>query len=423
VALVAGWAGERQQSPRQSQVMLAYTRADVGELNRLAREQVRAVGELGPDQVVQTERGERAMASGDRLMFLRNERGLGAGPGGRWGAAVKNDTLGTVLAVDAGGERLTVRLDGPGGSGGAGGVGQEGKNAGLEVTFSVRDYAHLDHGYAATIHKAQGVTVDRAHVLASAHMDRHAAYVALTRHRDGVALHWSSEELGDRAGLARTLGRERAKDTSLDYAGMERAYAERRGLDPLRPESAIVVPRPGPGPKAAREPERVPLAPVPPAGLAEDVAQGRARFRERFEAHRQQQAQRAADEAAARELVGRWDRLLTGFKATLPRLDADPAHGPAREALLRFGQEVRGQPGAVGILQQQGEAFGMGERPNLARVLAGARPERAVGGIVEAAETGMRARLQERAVQQEAQRQELASRPRPSQRRGPSMGR
>jgi hypothetical protein len=241
-ALVDGWTAERGAAPEQSRVILAYTRADVAELNGLARDRLRQAGELGLDQVVQTERGERAMASGDRLMFLRNERGLGVGPGGRGGVAVKNGSLGTVLAVDSKGERLTVRLDGLGGAGGqAGQVGQEGKDAAPVVTFYVRDYGHLDHGYAATVHKAQGVTVDRAHVLASAHMDRHAAYVALTRHRDGVALHWSAEELGDRAGLGRALGRERAKDTSLDYGGPELAYAERRGLDPLRPESAIMV--------------------------------------------------------------------------------------------------------------------------------------------------------------------------------------
>ncbi len=420
-ALVAGWAAERRAASEQSRVMLAYTRADVGELNRLAREQVRAAGGLGVEYQVETERGQRAMAAGDRLMFLRNERGLGAGPGGRGGVAVKNGSLGTVLAVEAQGERLTVRLDGPGSPAGAG---QEGKDTRPVVTFYLRDYAYLDHGYAATIHKAQGVTVDRAHVLASAHMDRHAAYVALTRHRDGVALHWSVEELGDRAGLGRALARERTKDTSLDYGGPERAYAERRGLDLLRPESAIVVSRPGP--EAAPRPAAPAAAgPAPGPELAQDVAQGRARFRARFEAHRRQQAQQAADEAAARELVERWDRLLTGFNAVLPRLDADPAYGTAREALLGFGQEVRGQPGAAGVLRGQGEAFGMGGRPNLQRVLADPQPERVVGGIVEAAEAGMRVRLQERAAQQQAaqegareasRRQSLAS-----QRSGPSM--
>ena len=93
-ALVDGWAAERQAAPERSRVILAYTRADVAELNGLARERLRQAGELGPDQVVQTERGARAMASGDRLMFLRNERALGAGPGGQGGVAVKNGSLG-----------------------------------------------------------------------------------------------------------------------------------------------------------------------------------------------------------------------------------------------------------------------------------------------------------------------------------------
>ena len=70
-ALVDGWDAVRQQSPTASQVILAYTRADVVALNGLARERLRATGDLGPDQVVQTERGERAFARGDQLMFLR----------------------------------------------------------------------------------------------------------------------------------------------------------------------------------------------------------------------------------------------------------------------------------------------------------------------------------------------------------------
>ena len=293
-ALVEGWAAERRAAPEQSRVILAYTRADVAELNRLARERLRQAGELGPDQAVQTEGGARAMATGDRLMFLRNERAIGAGPVGRGGVAVKNGSLGTVRAVEAGGERLTVRLDGPGGSGrpgGPAGVGQEeGKDGRPVVTFYVRDYGHVDHGYAATTHKAQGVTVDRAHVLASEHMDRHAAYVALTRHRDGVALHWSAEELGDRAGLGRTLGRERAKDTTLDYgAGPERdqvaAYAERRGLEPLRPDSAIVVRRP--------EPE---AAPRPASSLTREAVRRALGWHEE-----QRQRSRAVRPAAAPE--------------------------------------------------------------------------------------------------------------------------
>src|SRR4051794_12424962 len=154
---------------------------------------------------------ERAFAAGDRVMFLRNERSMG----------VKNGTLGTLERIE--GSSLSVRLDGA---------------EGRAVSFDLKDYAHVDHGYAATIHKAQGVTVGRAHVLASAHMDRHAAYVGLTRHREGLELHWAREDLTNRAGLDRALSRERAKDTTLDYRA---GFAERRGI--LVPDSEIIVSR------------------------------------------------------------------------------------------------------------------------------------------------------------------------------------
>ncbi|MGH7212492.1 MAG: Ti-type conjugative transfer relaxase TraA, partial [Acetobacteraceae bacterium] len=107
------------------------------------------------------ERGERSFTSGDRVMFLQNKRGLG----------VKNGTLGSIVEVSA--RSMTVRTD-------------DGRN----VSFDLKDYNRIEHGYAATIHKAQGMTVDRAHVLATpGMMDAHGSYVALSRHRDGMDLH------------------------------------------------------------------------------------------------------------------------------------------------------------------------------------------------------------------------------------------
>ena len=61
-------------------------------------------------------------------------------------------------------------------------------------TISTDGYTDFDHGYATTIHKSQGATVDRSYVLASRSMDRHLAYVAMTRHREDMALFISNRD-------------------------------------------------------------------------------------------------------------------------------------------------------------------------------------------------------------------------------------
>jgi hypothetical protein len=136
-------------------------------------------------------------------MFLQNERGLG----------VKNGTLGTIEQVSE--RSMSVRAD-----------------DGRSISFDLKDYNRIDHGYAATIHKAQGMTVDRTHVLATPGLDAHASYVALSRHRDGMELHYGNDDFASRDRLVNTLSRDRAKDMASDYERLDpaQAYAERRGI-------------------------------------------------------------------------------------------------------------------------------------------------------------------------------------------------
>ncbi|MDR7230314.1 Ti-type conjugative transfer relaxase TraA [Caulobacter sp. BE264] len=191
--LVERWDRDRVAEPGKSRIILTHTNDEVRDLNLTARDRLRQAGALGEDVTVKAERGDRQFAVGDRLMFLKNDRGLG-GAGG-----VKNGMLGEIEQVSA--TRMTVRLD-----------------AGRSVAFDLKDYAQVDHGYAATIHKSQGVTVDRTHVLATPGMDRHGAYVALSRHRESVQLHYGRDEFEDLGKLTRVLSRERAKDMASDFA-------------------------------------------------------------------------------------------------------------------------------------------------------------------------------------------------------------
>ncbi|MBC9179114.1 Ti-type conjugative transfer relaxase TraA [Pseudoroseomonas ludipueritiae] len=352
-ALVEGWLEGRQQDPARSQLMLASTRADAAALNRLAREQLGGAGALGPDHRIATEQGERSFAAGDRLMFLRNERALGASAEGQGGAAVKNGTLGTVTSIQGQGEaaQLTVRLDT-----------KDATTPAAEVTFAVRDYGALTHGYAATIHKAQGVTVERAHVLASRAMDRHAAYVALTRHRDGVRLHWARDELGSREGLTRRLSRQRAKDVTLDYAGPEgerrarEAFASRRGLHPLAPESEIIARSPverarASGETAAAYLDRVAAQvepPAPPLLPAQRDPTGRDSLG-RGTTPQEIAAAEARDPAVRREAVDRTQWLRAAYR--------DPVQAEAQlDALLWKNRDDRNQ--VAHQLREQPELLG-----------------------------------------------------------------
>ena len=147
--------------------------------------------------VVETPRGQRGMAPGDRVCFLRNDRRLG----------VYNGTTGTVEGAREG--ALEVRLDG-----------------GRSVAVPLSRYRDLDHGYALTVHKAQGVTVDHAHVWATPGLDRHAAYVAMTRHRQGLSVHAERPDFSAPGGLEASLSRSRPKGMAMSFVAAER---ERRG--------------------------------------------------------------------------------------------------------------------------------------------------------------------------------------------------
>ncbi|MGH8226502.1 MAG: Ti-type conjugative transfer relaxase TraA [Steroidobacteraceae bacterium] len=193
-ALLARWAEDGTTSPRQSRLILAYTRDDVHALNEFARSIRRERGELGAEEVIETERGRRTFAVNDRLYFLRNERSLG----------VKNGTLGTIEAVGEG--VLQVRLDG----------------TDDRVIVDTHFYRDLDHGYAATVYKAQGTTVDRSYILATSHYDRHTTYVALSRHRETSTMFYAAEDFVPPWRAGESLTPEQARSRWLDVLSRAR---------------------------------------------------------------------------------------------------------------------------------------------------------------------------------------------------------
>ena len=212
-AVLAAWDEGRTSQPEQTQAMLAYRRDEVAELNAGAHALRQGSGELRHSREVQTERGLRAFAEGERLVFLRNDRGLG----------VRNGTTGTLERIE--GQQLQVRLDG------------------IEhrrVVVDLQRYRYLDYGYASTVHRAQGMTVDRVHVLASPSFDRHVSYVACSRHRQRLDVHWSKEAFRDRAQLLGRMGQLRAKEMAIDaQRDPQRVTEPKHAASPVTEPSAI----------------------------------------------------------------------------------------------------------------------------------------------------------------------------------------
>jgi Ti-type conjugative transfer relaxase TraA len=215
--LIADW--NRDYDPAGSSLILAHLRRDVRMLNELARAKLVERGILEAGHVFKTEDGARRFASGDQIVFLKNEGSLG----------VKNGMLAKLVEAAPG--RIVAEI----------GEGEHRRQISVEQRF----YTHVDHGYATTIHKSQGATVDRVKVLASLSLDRHLTYVAMTRHREDLGVYYGTRSFAKAGGLVELLSRKNSKETTLDYekGAFYRAalrFADARGLHLVRVARTLV---------------------------------------------------------------------------------------------------------------------------------------------------------------------------------------
>jgi ATP-dependent exoDNAse (exonuclease V) alpha subunit len=184
-ALVADWCSARRSGA--SALMLAVNRADIAALNASARSALREIGALGPDVAV----GSQALAVGDDIVCLRNDRLIG----------VRNGTRDRVVSVDDGCIVTATR----------------------RIPRSYIEAGHVAHGYAVTVHKAQGETVDRAFVLFTDTMFREAGYVAMSRGRARSDLYIAEGTFAETRGggdvdlIAPHLSMSRAKSLASAY--------------------------------------------------------------------------------------------------------------------------------------------------------------------------------------------------------------
>nr|MDQ2729829.1 AAA family ATPase [Actinomycetota bacterium] len=156
--MVDDWQAARDAG--ESVVMLAVRRTDVADLNRRAQQQLIGAGTLNPQGGTVTLPSGQTVVVGDEIVCTRNDRRAG----------LINGTRLTVTGLEPEQGTITGTTHQPG----------------ADLVTIPGDYlvqGHLALGYASTIHKAQGRTVDRALLLGDDRLFAEAGYVGLSRGR------------------------------------------------------------------------------------------------------------------------------------------------------------------------------------------------------------------------------------------------
>jgi conjugative relaxase-like TrwC/TraI family protein len=212
--LVDDWWAARSNG--SDALMLAGRNDDVDDLNRRARARLVASGRLGPYDLVVRGRG---FAIGDEILTTRNDYRVG----------VLNGTRGTITDIDHNHGELRIHADG-----------HE-----VLLPWSYVAAGHVTHGYAVTFHKAQGLTVREALVLADGTLDRERAYTGMSRGTHSNRLYITDppderaeerhapEPANDAVARARRqLGRTLAHSMAIDQLEPHRAPPEGPDLGP-----------------------------------------------------------------------------------------------------------------------------------------------------------------------------------------------
>jgi Ti-type conjugative transfer relaxase TraA len=204
--LIHAWHKEFKEDSTKSSAILAFSNRDVNDLNRQARTLLKDSGHLSKEEftfnikkeieddfgrkyILQEKKG---FSKGDRIVFTKN----------KYWSGLRNGTMGTITDLNA--QKIQVKLD-----------------DGKDISFAPNLNPHFDHGWAVTIHKSQGTTVDQSYVLASYEMNQNLAYVSMTRHRETVKLFGSSLDFWRADKLPEVLSKSGEKLSAADYLDAE----------------------------------------------------------------------------------------------------------------------------------------------------------------------------------------------------------
>ena len=193
--------GRLEASAYGRAIALTATNEEARRINGGVQAYRKGAKQLGVD-FVRLPNGERVYRN-DRVLLTKNDYGLD----------VRNGLLGTVVKVHhsrgiVGLGAVSVQLDQPRGV------------KGLSiVTIDLATYGNIQLGYAATTHKAQGITVEKSFVLLGEEMlSKERAFTQLTRASKDSMLYGTEAQYGDTLQLlAQQISKQTAKDLAHDH--------------------------------------------------------------------------------------------------------------------------------------------------------------------------------------------------------------
>ncbi len=190
-------------------------------------------------------------AVGDHVLVKRNDLRLGVVNGDR-GRVVAVDPEARQLTLDCHGDRVTLDAD-------------------YLDDRTIHGDPTLLHGYAMTVHVAQGLTVDHAFVLAGPGLDRELGYTALSRGRESNQL-YAARDTDTRAPSTRPPAHATPTRSRASSSGSRRARPRRWRSTAGTPTRSLTPDTTSPEPPRVDAPPRRPAArgfqPAPAARAA-----------------------------------------------------------------------------------------------------------------------------------------------------------
>lgn len=153
-------------------------------------------------------RGARSHADfavGDRVQFTATDKKR----------HIYNGNVGTITGLNARTGQITATLDAAG-------------ETGRQVTWSAAEFEGFRHGYAGTIYKGQGKTLDRTYLYHTERWRSAASYVALTRQRESAEVFVATETARDAGQLARQMARGEVRAASIAWLTRDELTQEQR---------------------------------------------------------------------------------------------------------------------------------------------------------------------------------------------------